>query len=122
MAESRRSRRVGASLRAVLGEMVTHELKDPRLSDGVVTITEVEVTPDLGLATVYVATTFDAPEDLTKLLQGFESAKPFLRSETARRLKLRKVPELRFRLDSSGREGRQIEAILAEITAKGGPA
>ena len=116
MTESRRAARVGASLQSALGSIFREGLRDPRLgAAGLITITGVKVTADLSIATVYVVTTQEAPDVVEEMLIGFESAAPFLRSEVARRVSLKRSPELRFRMDPAIRTGRRIDAILREM-------
>jgi ribosome-binding factor A len=116
MTESRRAARVGATVQSALGSIFREGLRDPRLqAAGLITITGVKVTADLSIATVYVMATEDSPEVQEKMLLGFESATPFLRSEVARRLSLKRSPELRFRTDPAIEKGRRIDAILRDM-------
>lgn len=116
MAESRRAGRVSATVRSALGDVFCAGLKDPRLSAaGLITITGVNVTADLSIATVYVVATEEAPEVLEEMMRGFESAAAFLRSAVARRVSLKRTPTLRFEIDPAIRQGRRIDAILRDM-------
>lgn len=116
MSDSRRSARVGAAMRNALGELLLTGLKDPALAHmGLISVTGVTVSGDLGVATAYVVGTSDDPKAQTAMLDGLERAMPYLRSEIASRLGLRRAPELRFRLDESIPHGRRIETILQEL-------
>ncbi|MBF0524869.1 MAG: 30S ribosome-binding factor RbfA [Deltaproteobacteria bacterium] len=103
---------VGEQLREIISELVIKKIKDPRLA--MVTITEVEMTSDLKTAFVYFS--FHNP-NLTKdqALQGFNSAAGLIKREMGHNLKLRYVPELIFKYDSSFEYGHRIEKILADI-------
>lgn len=120
MSDSRRAARVGAALRSALGELFLHGLRDPSLAQaGLISVTGVKVSGDIGVATVYVVGTSKEPEAVAAMLKGLERAAPFLRAEAASRLSLRRAPELRFRLDESIEEGRHIESILEELSTGG---
>jgi ribosome-binding factor A len=80
----RRNQRVGESMREVLGELLQRQVKDPRV--GFVTITAVRVKPDLSRADVYYTVLGDE-RDRAATQAGLESAAPFLRSETGRRVR-----------------------------------
>lgn len=108
---TRRTERVGELLREELSALIVRELKDPRLGTGLVTITEVQVTPDLRSATVYVSHLGPANER-KELLRALESAAPFLHNELVRRLDLRRVPEFRFRFDPSIERGARLAEII----------
>jgi len=87
---------------------------DPRLD--FVTITSVEVSPDLRQAYVYVSTLGNRQE----VMAGLDRAVSFLRRELASRLALRYVPELTFRLDESLERGERIHQLLEEIQRQEG--
>ena len=119
MAESRRAARVSATVQVALGEIFRAGLKDPRLQGaGMITITGVIVTADLSIATVYVVATEEAPDVLEAMMSGFDSAATFLRSEVARRVSLKRTPQLRFHIDPAIRQGRRIDAILRDMETK----
>ena len=90
--------RITQDVKVALSELL-REIKDPRVSK-LLSIVKVEVTNDLSYATVYVSAIegFDATVASVKALKG---AAGYLRRELGARLKLRKVPELRFIADDS---------------------
>ena len=88
-------------------------LKDPRISP-LVSIVRVEVSGDLSYAKVYVSAL--GGEDATgNTIKGLKSAAGFIRKELSERLRIRKVPELRFIPDTSIARGADISRILKEI-------
>lgn len=111
---SHRVERVSSLLRDVLGELIAYELKDPRVSG--VTVTDVEVTGDLGEAKVFVSGPREARKDI---LRGLQSAGGFLRREIGLRVQLRTVPQLRFLFDDSLNQGARIDAVLRELGMSG---
>ena len=103
-----RTDRVSAQLRKELAVLVHAAVRDHALPS--VSVSDVEVTKDLDVATVYVTTLL---ADQAKVATGAlnEMAKEF-RRELSRTLKIRRVPELRFRYDDSVDKGERIESLL----------
>ena len=108
----RRTDRVGDLIRRELAHLVQTGLKDPRV--GFVSITGVEVSPDLKLAKVYVSV-YGTPEEEASSLEGLRSATGYVRSVLKRTLHLKRIPELVFHLDDSIAEGARINAALASL-------
>lgn len=107
-----RTDRVNELLREELADLIRREVKDPRV--GVVTITAVETSRELDTARVYVQL-FGDDARRTEALEGLQNAAGYLRSQLARRLRLRKVPELRFVWDETLERATRIERLLSEI-------
>jgi ribosome-binding factor A len=114
--EFSRKLRVAAEMQRVLNELLLLEVKDPRLAN--VRVSEVEVSGDLGVATVFF-NTLDLAEDPGAAKEALEQARGFLRSSVGRSLRLRRVPELRFRHDASARRGVELGRLIDE--ARSGP-
>ena len=108
---TRRQRRVSELIHRELSLLLLRQVRDPRLNG--VTITSVEVTPDLLLARVHF-TVLGEPEGEEEALAGFQHAGGFLRSELAARIQLRSVPELEFRVDKSRAYARRIDELLEQ--------
>ena len=96
---SRRADRINGLLRQELSRLILKGIKDPRLS-GVVSITNVSVSPDLRNAKVYLSVLGDG-DIKTEALAGIQSAASFLRRELRSSISLRYVPFLKFELDQS---------------------
>jgi ribosome-binding factor A len=111
---SRRTERVAEQIQSELARVLRREATDPRI--GLVTITRVDVSPDLSHALVFwSALEGDDPEARDRTEQGLESAAPFLRRQLAHVLPLRRMPELRFRFDPSLALGSRTLGVLREI-------
>lgn len=110
MVAGKRLARLNEQLKRELSELIRTEVRDPRV--GSVTITDVEVARDLGSAKVFVRT---VGEDREATLQGLAAAAPFLRTRLGRGLRIRRIPELRFREDRSLEHARRIEDVLEEV-------
>ena len=109
---SRRPEQVAGTIRQVIADALTREVRDPRV--GFVTVTGVIVTNDLSHARVMVSIPGDEAEK-TRALQGLQSAAGFLRSRAARALTTRTVPELHFELDKGVEHAARIEELLQSI-------
>jgi ribosome-binding factor A len=108
---TRRTERVSELLREEIATIVREELKDPRLGRGLVSITEVNVSPDLRNATVFVSHLGEESER-PGVLTALQHASHFLQNELLKRLDIRRVPELRFRLDPSIERGARLADII----------
>lgn len=96
---SRRQKQVNQAIRRELSELLTRHVNDPRIG-GIISITEVDVSPDLMQAKVFVSVMgIDADE--TETFAGLVSASDFLRHELGARLRLRYIPRLIFEKDDS---------------------
>ncbi|OHE57238.1 MAG: ribosome-binding factor A [Thermodesulfovibrio sp. RBG_19FT_COMBO_42_12] len=111
----KRSQRVGDLLREEIADIVIYKLKDPRI--GFITITGVDVTDDIKNAKVYVSILKD--EDKETTLEILNTAKSFIRSELSKRLRMKFIPSIEFRLDISIDYGSRIDKLLSEIKGKG---
>ncbi|HEU4523844.1 MAG TPA: 30S ribosome-binding factor RbfA [Gemmatimonadales bacterium] len=109
---SRRPGQVAGTIRQVIAEALTREIRDPRV--GFVTVTGVLVTSDLSHARVTVTVPGEEAEK-ARALQGLQSAAGFLRSRVARALTTRSVPELHFELDKGVEHAARIEELLESI-------
>ena len=114
---SRRQRRVSEQIHRELSLLLMLDARDPRLAD--VTITSVDITPDLLLARVYFTVMAEGDERVAEAQAGLERATGFLRSQLAARLQLRLVPHLAFELDKSAAYGRRIDELLGELAKEG---
>ena len=113
MAQGHRPDRVGEEIRHELSDLITRGgVHDPGI--GFITLTRVQVSPDLQVARVYYTSLGDAAarKDTQKAL---DRATPFLRRQIGSRVQLRRVPELEFRFDESIAHQNRIEEILQEL-------
>ncbi len=101
--------RLGEALREEIETLVEGELSDPRI--GLVNVTSVQLAEDGRSAHVLVDIEGDDAE-ADRSLQALDSAKGFIRREVASRLRLRRAPELFFRLDRAEREKARVEELL----------
>jgi len=113
---SRRLDRVNHLLQQEIAELLTRELKDPRLGV-MVSITGVETSPDLRTAKVFVSI-YGSEAESEKALEALRGAAGFLRRELSARLRMKQVPALIFERDRSIERGTRIAQLLREVAAE----
>jgi ribosome-binding factor A len=110
--------RVGEQIRDVLSEMLARgDVHDPGI--GFITLTRVQVTPDLQIARVFYTSLGDA-QARANTARALTRATPFFRRQVAGSLRLRRAPELEFRFDESIGHQDRIEQILRDLHAEEG--
>jgi ribosome-binding factor A len=114
--ESARKHRIAAEIQRLLNELLLAEVKDPRLTNA--RVSDVEVSGDLGLATVYF-NTLGLDDDPAPIKEGFEQARGFFRSRVGRELSLRRVPDLRFRHDTSAQRAVELGKLIDDARGTG---
>jgi ribosome-binding factor A len=107
-----RSARVSRHIRNTLAELLNKKIRDPRLR--AVTITGVDLSPDLRLAKVYFSTAGDE-RAVADAEAGFQKARSFIKRHLAGNLGLRYMPDIRFYYDTSLEYGARIENILKTL-------
>jgi ribosome-binding factor A len=116
---SRRTERVNDLIRDELSDMLLRELNDPRLG-GLISITHVDVSPDLANAKVFVSV-MGPPDEQKQAMKALEAAGGFMHRELKKRLTIRKIPFLSFRLDTSIAEGAEVLNLLDKVHEEEGP-
>lgn len=116
---TRRTRQVGELLREELTDIIRREVKDPRV--GFMSITTVDMTPDLRSARVYVSV-LGTDEERTNTLAALRSAAKFIRFHLKPRLRMRQIPDLEFRDDRSMEYAQEIASTLRELRMSPAPA
>ena len=111
---SQRAQRVGEQIQRELAQMLRNEVKDPRV--GRITITAVEVSPDLSHAKVFV-TDLAGSEHAGEAVHALERTVGFLRSELAHRIRMYSVPQLHFAYDDSIESGIRLAKLIDEAVA-----
>jgi ribosome-binding factor A len=99
-------------LRQEIAEIVTREVSDPRI--GFVTITDVETSPDLRHAQVWVSV-IGQPAERDATIAALGRAMPFVRRELGRRLRLKRIPDLHARLDDTAERGTRVLRLLHDL-------
>ena len=105
-------RRVSDLIQSHLTDLLKRKVNDPRL--GLITITDVDVTPDAARADVHFSL-LGGEDEQAEAQEGLNSAAGYLRRELGQRLRLRNTPELVFHYDPSLERGEHIASILDEL-------
>ena len=111
MRKTRRTSRVGETVRDALVEVFRHDLKDSRLA--MVSIMSVDVSPDLNFARVFLSGLNE--DDTRKIVKDLTAQRGRIRHFLGQRIRLRYTPELDFRFDDTGEKAQRIEEILKEV-------
>ncbi|MCC2638366.1 MAG: ribosome-binding factor RbfA [Moraxellaceae bacterium] len=110
---SQRTQRIGDQIQRELASLIRQELKDPRL--GMVTVSNVKVSPDMGYADIYVtvmgSNLDDKPDESIAVLNA---AAGFLRGEVGRAIRTRVTPRLRFHYDEVVARGNRMAVLINE--------
>lgn len=113
-----RAARFNTELRAVLTEILRADvIRDPRVAGAGLTVTSVDVTPDLANAHVWVSSLVDDAK-LAEAVKGLNHAAGKLRHEVGQRIQVRHLPLLRFTADQATREGDRITALIRTVVAE----
>ena len=110
-----RGQRVADQIQKDLSELITFELKDPRV--GMITLSEVQLTPDYAHAKVYFTMLKDDPETVKNTLAGLQAASGFLRNQLGKRLHIHTLPQLHFVHDMSAARGMAMSALIDQANA-----
>lgn len=113
MAQNRRLERVGDLLREVAAEVIRN-IKDPAVSSALVSITRVDVSPDLSHARFFVSILAEPPQQKS-VLEGLVRASGFIRHQMKQQVHLKRVPALGFEIDRSLEYGSHMNSLFAKI-------
>jgi ribosome-binding factor A len=113
-----RPQRLGDQIQREVSELIRLEVRDPRV--GMITITSVDVSPDMSHAKVFF-TVLDK-QKLQETLDGLGRSAGFLRSQLAKRMKMYTTPQLRFAYDESVERGDRLSRLIDEALRPAAPA
>lgn len=104
--------RLAQEIKREVSSIIATEVKDPRL--GMLSITDVQVSRDLSWAKIYFSQ-LGSEEERERTMDGLERARGFIRSELAKRLRVRHTPEIIFLFDPSLEQGARMDALLRSL-------
>ena len=113
---SYRIERVNSIIRQEISELLQRQVKDPRLGNFVV-VTAVSTSADLKYAKVFISH-LGSEEERKETISALATASGFLRREMARRLKLRRIPELSFQWDDSIKRGAHLLELIDRVSGE----
>lgn len=112
----KRSARVKDLIREEVADIIMHKLKDPRL--GFVTVTDAQVSDDLRHARIYMSVFEEEKKEAS--LKVLNSSARFIRNELGKRIKIKFIPDLTFKLDESITYGAKIDQLLEDVKPEEG--
>ena len=121
MGKGYRQGRLGEEIRRIVSEMLISGIKDPRIAGKMVSISGVDVTSDGSYATCFVSVLGMSQdpearaEEAAEVLAGLNSAKGLFKREISRNIKVRRIPELIFKIDEALEYGRHISEVIAGL-------
>jgi ribosome-binding factor A len=108
----KRAEKVAEAIHEIISGLLIRDVKDPRI--GFTTVTDVKLSDDLHLATIYFTVVGDDSKKKSAE-KGLNSARGFLRKELGKNLRMRYVPDIIFKYDVSTDYGRRIDTLLEEL-------
>lgn len=122
MGKGYKTGRLGEEIRKIVGELLIHQLKDPRLSTGLVSVTAVDVSGDGSIATIFLTylpfgevDEDKIAENRKEVLSAMEKSKGLIKREIGQQIKLRHIPNLIFKFDNSLEYGRHIDELIEKV-------
>ncbi len=115
---SRRTERVNDLLREEISDLLRSDLRDPRIG-GLVTVTHVDVSPDLRRASAFVSV-LGTEDERILTLQALNHARPFPRRELSRRVRLRYTPDVQFVSDTSMERAQEMTDLMRKTAEERG--
>jgi ribosome-binding factor A len=114
MAQSRRVERVAALIRREVSELLVNGIRDERVHQGMVSVTNVEVAGDLQHCRIRVSV-LGSEEERQQVLEGLKAASSYVKGELGRRLKMRRTPEVVFQIDRGLERGTTVLGLLNRL-------
>lgn len=110
-----RADRIGVKIQAAIAELLVQKVQDPRIE--MATISKVEMSSDLSVADVYFSV-FGSNKVVAEAKKGFQSSTKFIKKLIAPKLKLKYMPDLQFKHDTSFNYGSKIDKLLREVSKR----
>ena len=114
MAQSRRVERVAALIRREVSELLVNGIRDERVHQGMVSVTNVEVAGDLQHCRIHVSV-LGSEEERRQVLEGLRAASSYVKGELGRRLQMRRTPEVVFQIDRGLERGTNVLGLLNRL-------
>ncbi len=112
---SRRQKQINQAIRRELSDLLARQVSDPRIS-GIISITEVDISPDLKQAKVYISV-MGSEDEKEGVFDGIASASDYLRRELGHRIRMRYVPALIFKKDDSLEKAEHILHLIDQAAS-----
>ncbi len=110
-----RHERLEQDVKIALSDIIMNEVKEPSVT-GLISVTDVKITPDQKYATVYVS--IYGKTNKNKVIDALTKAKGFIKKELGRRVRMRNIPDITFKLDNSMEYGEHMDKVIKEVMDK----
>ena len=107
-----RQERLEQDVKVALSHIINYDVKEPDVS-GLISVTEVKITPDQKYAKVYIS--IFGKQNKEKVINALKKASGYIKSELAKKVRMRNIPELVFELDNSMEYGSHMEKVINEV-------
>lgn len=108
----KRHERLEQDVKLALSQIITYKVKDPSVT-GLISVTDVKITPDQKYAKVYIS--IFGKQNKKKVIDALKSANGFIKSELAKNVRMRNLPNLQFELDDSIEYGSYMDKVIDEV-------
>lgn len=107
--------RLEQDVKVALSNIITYDVKEPSVT-GLISVTDVKITPDQKYAKVYVSVF--GKQNKEKVIEALKKATGYIKSELARKVRMRNIPSLQFELDDSIEYGAYMDKVIDEVMKK----
>lgn len=114
MALHSRPQRLAEEIKVALADILQNELKDPRFTLALLTVTHVDVSGDLRHATAHISV-YAGDEETRQIMEGLNHSRSFIKRQVGERVVVKYMPDIHFRLDETGRNADRINRLLKQI-------
>lgn len=107
--------RLEQDVKVALSNIITYDVKEPSVT-GLISVTDVKITPDQKYAKIYIS--IFGKQNKEKVIEALKKATGYIKSELARKVRMRNIPSLQFELDDSIEYGAYMDKVIDEVIKK----
>tara|TARA_B100000212_G_scaffold215573_1_gene163052 strand:- start:63 stop:428 length:366 start_codon:yes stop_codon:yes gene_type:complete len=114
MSQNRRIQKVSSLLKKEISLILNNELDERIISDNFISISKIEISPDLYYCKIYITVAVDDEKKL-KIVDNLNNSKSFIRHKLTQRIQMRRIPELTFKVDRALEKGLAVLKVLDKL-------
>ena len=114
MSQTRRIQKVSSLLKKELSLILNHDLDEPIISDNFISISKIEISPDLYYCKIYITSAVE-DEKKEKMVDSLNNLKSVIRHKLTQRVEMRRIPELTFKIDRALEKGLAVLKLLDKL-------
>ncbi len=111
-----RHQRLEQDVKIALSDIIKNQVKEPSVTDTMISVTGVHITPDQKYATVYVS--IFGKKNKVKIIEALTKAVGFIKSELSKRVRMKNIPSITFKIDDSMEYGAHMDKVIDEVIKK----